>query len=635
MRLWRRTVSPMGYLAGRGIADITGEIAECGMLGYGMKHQQAEGLHLRLRARAFAISDGGAQRLMLVVCDLPLIFGDLVAAVLARLPEGYGEANVMITGTHTHCGPAGYTGHALYNTVCGGFRPKTFQAIADGIVSAASQAHADLAPAELLLGHGELKDASVNRSRRAFDRNPAQDRAFFPDAIDPQVTVLRIVRAGRTVGAITWFATHNTSMTNRNRLVSGDNKGYAAYHWERLVESVDYLDGEPGFVAAFPQTNAGDMSPNLGLAPGLGPGRDQFENTRIIGLRQYEAAQAAEAARIDGPLDFRHTHVDLGDITVRPEFTGDGRAHRTSHPHPGAASWAGAPADGPAFKGFRPGRNPLFDTVSKYLIYPLSPRLRDAQAPKGLTLPTRLLQRMRTLVAERGPVQLFRIGPLYLVGIPGEVTIVAGLRLRRIVAGITGADLANVLVAGYSNGYLHYTTTPEEYTAQEYEGGSTLFGRWQLPAFGQTVAYLATAMRDGTPVPRGVAEPPPAPRLAKPFMTNDRALPGRDFGEVLGLSRAGSRVTARFVAAHPGNSLSLRRTYLEVERFSEGAWIRVADDGDWSTRLHWARSAGAASVATVTWDIPDGAAPGRYRIRYHGDTPTTPFTGTTTPFSIP
>ena len=36
-------------------------------------------------------------------------------------------------------------------------------------------------------------------------------------------------------------------------------------------------------VAAFAQTNAGDMSPNLNRRPGSGPTEDEFENTRIIG----------------------------------------------------------------------------------------------------------------------------------------------------------------------------------------------------------------------------------------------------------------------------------------------------------------------------------------------------------------
>jgi len=70
---------------------------------------------------------------------------------------------------------------------------------------------------------------------------PSAGQGLLPDGIDPQTTLLRIERDGAVVGAINWFATHGTSMTNENRLISSDNKGYAAYHWERLVESVDYL----------------------------------------------------------------------------------------------------------------------------------------------------------------------------------------------------------------------------------------------------------------------------------------------------------------------------------------------------------------------------------------------------------
>src|SRR5690606_4134785 len=113
------------------------------------------------------------------------------------------------------------------------------------------------------------------------------------------------------------------------------------------------------------------------------------------------------------------------------------------------------------------------------------------------------MNRILPWVQEIVPVQLVRIGRLYLIGVPGEVTIAAGLRLRRTVAGITGSDLDDVLVAGYANSYFHYVTTPEEYDAQHYEGGSTLFGRWQLPALQQTAARLARAMRDGRDLPAG------------------------------------------------------------------------------------------------------------------------------------
>lgn len=348
----------MSYLVGRGIADVTGEPAECGMLGYGKHAQRTAGIHTRLRARAFVFADPATgRRILLVVCELPLIFSSVTQEVLRRLATRYGELytaqNTMITATHTHCGPGGYSHHELYNGTTGGFRPATYAAIVDGITEAAVRAHTDLAPATLRLAYGELHDASVNRSLVAFDRNPAADREHFPGAIDPQTTLLSIERDGRYVGAVNWFATHGTSMTNRNRLISGDNKGYAAYHWERLVEGVDYAEPAPDLVAAFAQTNAGDMSPNLNRRPGSGPTEDEFANTRIIGTRQYEAAAklAAEpATTVTGGLDHRLTTVDLSDVEVRGEFTPDGRPHRTSAPYAGAAALAGTD-EGPGFPG--------------------------------------------------------------------------------------------------------------------------------------------------------------------------------------------------------------------------------------------------------------------------------------------
>ncbi|HEY5334711.1 MAG TPA: neutral/alkaline non-lysosomal ceramidase N-terminal domain-containing protein, partial [Mycobacteriales bacterium] len=279
---------------GRGIADITGEVADVGLMGYGRADQQAAGLHTRLRARAFVLDDAST-RLLLVVCDLPLVFDSVYRAVLGRLRSSYDgaytEANTLVTGTHTHCGPGGYSHHRLYNMTTHGFHPKTFAAIVDGICEAVDRAHDDASPTEVGLARGELRDANVNRSRESFERNPLSDKSFFPEAIDPQTTVLAFRREGRLVGAIDFFATHGTSMTGDNRLVSADNKGYAGWYAERVTGGVDYLTPRPeDVVFAFANTNAGDMSPNLRGAPGRGPTDDDVENTRVIGRRQHDAA---------------------------------------------------------------------------------------------------------------------------------------------------------------------------------------------------------------------------------------------------------------------------------------------------------------------------------------------------------
>ena len=401
------------YLVGRGISDVTGELSGCGLLGYVKADQVALGLLSRLRTRAFVFGDpSSGARILICVSDLPLMFDSVHREVLRRLAETYGDqyndVNTMLTVTHTHCRPGSYSHHRLYNMTTHGFRPVTFQAIVDGIVEAVDRAHADIAPAILTLTRGTLDNASVNRSPQSFARNPEADKAHFPNAIDPQTTLLRVERGGQVVGAINWFATHGTSMTNKNCLVSGDNKGYAAYHWERVVSGVDYLAGpSPEFISAFAQSYAGDMSPNLNRRPGSGPTENEFENTRIIGQRQADAAAALaadEGVALTGGVDARMTYVDLGDITVSPEFTGDGREHRTTRATGGAASFAGTD-EGPGFAGFKQGRNRFIDAFTRATFYRFSERLRDSQAPKGIVLPGGIANRGATFIQERIPIR--------------------------------------------------------------------------------------------------------------------------------------------------------------------------------------------------------------------------------------
>lgn len=641
------------FLVGRGIADATGEVADVGMMGYGRSDQVAEGLHTRLRSRSFVIVDRATgERVLLIVADSPMIFESVHQRVLKRLAERYGdlytEQNVLITATHSHSGPGGYSHHLLYNLTTKGYHEKTFEAVTDGMVESVTRAHTDLAPSSLTLTHGELHDANVNRSKAAFDNN-RRDKEFFPEGRDPQTTLLRIERNGRPVGAINWFPTHNTSMTGENKLISSDNKGYAAYHWERETAHVDYLaETNPDFISAFAQTNAGDMSPNIELKPADELPATEVDSTREIGLRQYHAAhdQLADKGKgLGGSVDSRLTYVDLSNVTVGPEFTGDGKEHRTCKPAIGAAMAAGSTEDGPAFPVFKEGENPAWDAVSKTVLYQADEELKQCQSPKGIVVPIGAMNALYPWVQEQVPVQLVRIGGLYLVGIPGEVTVVAGLRLRRTVAEIVGADIKDVLVAGYSNSYMHYVTTPEEYDKQQYEGGSTLFGRWELPALQQTAAQLAGAMRSGKPVSLGSVPPDLSGRqlFRQPDNGLDTPPLGRRFGDVLTQPAdsytRGRRAAAVFVGAHPNNDLHRHGTYVEVQRRYGSEWRRVADDGDWSTTFRWSRDGLTASRTTITWDIPADAAAGSYRIHYHGDAKNlfgqiSAFTGTSHEFKV-
>lgn len=632
---------------------MTGELFGAGMNGYGNLDQTTIGMHLRQRARAFVFQDAASNaRIVHVTAETGLMFQSVFEEVLRRLNARFGDlyhrGNVLLTATHTHAGPGGNSGHLVYDITVLGFRPITFEATVAGIVDSIQNAHNDIAPAIVGLSRGSLSDAGVNRSVGSFDRDPEGDRAAFPAKIDPNSITLQIARNGRVDGIINWFATHGTSMKASNRLISTDNKGYAAYRWEREAAGIDYLANDNTFVAAFAQSTPGDISANLALEPGTGPTADEFENTRIIGDRQYEAARAQSGAAkgIGAGIDVRWCYVDMSNVTVAPEFTGDGRSHKTGPAMLGAAFAAGSQEDGgggddlPFNEGAR-GGNPVVRAVTE-LAFNLTPELREAHAPKDILLPVGLVP---GAVQQVFPFYLVRIGNVYLFALPFEVTIVSGLRMRRTIAACLGVPQDSIIVQGYTNGYGHYVTTPEEYDAQNYEGGATIFGRWELPAIQQIATQLATAMHDGTPVPPGNLTPDltgQIPVAAAGALGVDLTPPGRGFGEVIIQPAAsyttGQQARVAFVGANPNNNLRRGDTYLTVERRDGGEWTRIADDGDWSTKLFVEQNAMVTTI-TVTWDIPADQSHGTYRIGYRGDARDgagrlSPITGFTNEFSV-
>ncbi|ORM28715.1 neutral/alkaline ceramidase [Williamsia sp. 1135] len=637
-----------GYLVGAGRADMTGAVAGQGMMGYSQPQQIAEGLHMRYWARAFIIVDSATgNRVVFVTADSACLFESIHLGVLRALRKRYGalytEANVNLNATHNHNSCGGTAWDYAYSLAAFGFKKNSYDAEVSGIVDAIVRAHDSLAPGTISLGRSELHNASAQRSRAAFDLNPPEDKEVFPGAVDPAVTVLRLAQAGNDIGVITWFSTHGTSIADHNRLITVDNKGYASHRWE---------SDEPGVVAAFPQTNAGDMSPNLNLVPfsPSGPTKDNRANCAIIGERQYQAGRAALAdssAMTRAGVDSVIHYVDFSDVAIDGSYTPDGKAARTSPAMMGAGAVATSTEDNfeQPLPFFYEGQvNPLVAALGG-LDAPVSPWIRDVQAPKLVAVPLGLLPPW-PYIPQVMPVQIMRIGDLVLAAAPAEFTIVSGLRVRRVVADALRVPLDNVLLQGFANGYSQYVTTPEEYVSQQYEGGETQFGRWTLPAYMQSFDKLASALARGTDLGHGPAPldkssiqpdlvPPPPP---------DAPVAGRRFGDVItapkSAYRAGESAVAEFVGAHPNNNLRRSDTYLEVEQRSGDGWTRVFDDNSWSTELHWSRPVGSvdASIIKVLWAIPVGTA-GTFRIRYFGDWKNpagkvTGFTGTSRAFEV-
>jgi len=92
------------------------------------------------------------------------------------------------------------------------------------------------------------------------------------------------------------------------------------------------------------------------------------------------------------------------------------------------------------------------------------------------------------------PLQIFQIGNIFVLGVPAEFTSLAGMILKENVRRVleeNNAENPIVTIAGLSNAYSQYVTTPLEYDAQRHEGACTLYGKWTLYAYVELFNMMA------------------------------------------------------------------------------------------------------------------------------------------------
>ncbi|KAK9727165.1 hypothetical protein RND81_05G263000 [Saponaria officinalis] len=233
----RGVISASNYLIGLGSYDITGPAADVNMMGYANTEQIASGVHFRLRARTFIVGEPQGNRVVFVNLDACMASQLVTIKVLERLKARYGdlytENNVAISGIHSHAGPGGYLQYVVYIVTSLGFVRQSFDALVNGIEQSIILAHENLRPGSIFVNKGELLDASVSRSPSAYLNNPFEERNKYKYNVDKEMTLLKFVDdKWGPIGSFNWFATHGTSMSRTNSLVSGDNKGAAARFME-------------------------------------------------------------------------------------------------------------------------------------------------------------------------------------------------------------------------------------------------------------------------------------------------------------------------------------------------------------------------------------------------------------------
>ncbi|KAI7371961.1 Neutral/alkaline nonlysosomal ceramidase [Hortaea werneckii] len=551
------------YLLGVGKADITGPVVEINFMGYADPAQTGSGLRQRLYSRAFIIGsiDKPDDRFVYLVLDTQSGDTAIRSGILQGLAElggeytVYGNQNVAVTGTHSHSGPGAWLNYLLPQITSKGFHKPSYHAIVDGAIASIVRAHDSLAPGLLSIGEAEVNDGNINRSPYAYLANPADERARYAHDVDKTMTVLRFrhtsnassaTSEAKDVGILTWFPVHGTSMYGNNTLVTGDNKGVAAWMFESSID-------DPNFVAGFSQANVGDTSPNVlgayceygdhvgeqcdfktslcgnktqpchGRGPYWGRHDSGTASTYETGRRQFEAAykawnspsSSAAWKPVQGKV-FKGVHhfVDFSSYN----FTLPNGTEVNTCPAALGYSFAAGTTDGPGAFDFKqaqpddPNASPLWRVVGNRIATPNDTQ-KACHAEKVILLDVGESESPYMWSPNIVDMQLLRVGDLYMIASPGEATTMAGRRWREAVQESAFAALSSlpedeetsqpkgtkptVVLGGPANTYAHYIATREEYSIQRYEGASTLYGPHALDAYiNYTLTYLIPSLTE-------------------------------------------------------------------------------------------------------------------------------------------
>jgi neutral ceramidase len=642
---------------GVGKYDVTGPCAGIGFMGMSKLNQRGRGIQSRLFTRAFVIEDlNSGKHVALVIADLCMCSQAVHQAVIKKLNQYpplkvngkaiYTEENVLIAGSHTHSGPGGYSHYFAYNLAMidleflSGFNGQNFDTVVEGIFQSIVRAHQNKTPGKILLAKGELADCGKIRSLPAYVKNPEIDENTIPpngeaDPLYKEMILLKFVDLHNVpLGTLNWFALHPTNLGEKGKLVSADNKGYA----EELLEK-EY----GGVIAAFANSCCGDISPNVGKKYGRPDGVHDTERAKEFGKKMYQKArelfeQADE--ELQGTLDYRQTYVDMSCCSIAgtskktwPAAFGLGMSQGSSEDSTGPGTWPEGT------------RKPIYDKdpEAELILVKFATSLLGVRWPSKADITPEYIEghgakpimfhlgmsdyKGSPLVPSIMPLQLIRLGGLVIIAHPGEMTTIAGMRLRKTVLDLLDEESTGVkyaVIATYANAFSSYTTTAEEYDMQHYEGASTLFGPWTLDAYRQENAKLAKALKENQIIPPGPTPPNLGSKYRKRItgVKSEKKPLGKNFGDVEGDQphssyQKGETVNVSFWGGHPNNNLKTNSTYLEVQKNVSGQWRQVYTDNDFCTVFHWQRR-GTNFIIDLEWKIPEDQETGTYRLCYYG-----------------
>jgi neutral ceramidase len=606
---------------GVGRADITPP-AGYYLMGWERSDSKSSGVHTRLYARAIVLAEGG-HKVGFVVEDLNGVAGGVLQDALRLVGDPtLNERTVLVSATHTHAGPSGYWNFSAYNTVFPTLGTLTAQNVSGArddqlysfevrqLAAAIRAANADLAPGAAAWAHRDLVGLTMNRSLEAHLANFGihegygtgtvdQDPGGYLDTIDPAVDVLRLDKlvGGREVPVGVWssFANHGTVNKSPFAVYNGDHQASADRAVESAIRSVGSVPPSQDVVSAFANADEGDQTSGIRHS---GPADAERVGDVEAHVLLDAWTDAGKKLSTDLPLDMRWTRIPLSGVT-----TSAGHAVGTD------------PVTGLSlFTGSEEGRGGLYDITGLVNGTNFEGDHLPVDNPvdgQGDKIEARTaLPSMSTSFPRVLPVTVLRLGDRLVATIPGEMTVAMARRVRAaVLQAASTLPIHRIVIDGLTNEYMQYFTTPEEYEAQHYEGGSTLWGEYQSYAVLDGLVGLAgdLAAGRGSPAPvdddarNGVT----VGSGAAPFPTG--ATSATITSQPATTQRLAQSVLA-WQGATLGADMPLGRAFITVRRLDHGSWAPVADD--LGLQIVW--RVDDSGRYTAQWETPVDVPAGEY-----------------------
>jgi neutral ceramidase len=266
--------------------------------GYGSRTEPASGKIHDLHAKVLLLEDERGYRIVLITIDtenVPRAFADRIADDLAK-QCGFRREQIVISCSHTHCGPALDSADAriLYPMT-----PQQYAAterytqwLRAKVVGMVSDIRDKLTPADLSYGVGECGFGVNRRNNKEPD---TAESGFVPvGPVDHDVPVLCVRRAGKLEAVLFGYACHCTTMNFQQWC--GDWAGFA---------KIDIEARHPGTTALFMVGCGADTNP----LP-----RRKLELCQKYGRQLADSVERALATSmhpVHGPLRAAFKAIDL------------------------------------------------------------------------------------------------------------------------------------------------------------------------------------------------------------------------------------------------------------------------------------------------------------------------------------